>query len=107
MTRSSTLATGPLILFAMSGAAFSQQGEAIVVDEPFPVEYVRVCDVYGIGYYYIPSTETCVNVDTGETRVETEQGTVVGQTKLAKRVEKLEEALKRAEETLRKIGKIE
>ena len=24
------------------------------------MEYVRVCDTYGTGFYYIPGTETCL-----------------------------------------------
>jgi hypothetical protein len=32
------------------------------------VEYVRVCDAYGPGYLYAPGTETCVNMNTGETK---------------------------------------
>jgi len=32
------------------------------VAEPEPAEYVRICDVYGAGYYYIPGTETCLKV---------------------------------------------
>lgn len=63
-------------------------------NEPLPVEYVRVCDAYGLDFIYFPGREICVNIDTGETRVETEYGTVVGQTKLAERVKFLEEALK-------------
>jgi opacity protein-like surface antigen len=27
-----------------------------------PVEYVRICDVFGTGFYYIPGTETCLKV---------------------------------------------
>ncbi|EBU8132132.1 porin, partial [Salmonella enterica subsp. enterica serovar Java] len=27
-----------------------------------PMEYVRVCDTYGTGFYYIPGTETCLRV---------------------------------------------
>lgn len=30
--------------------------------EPEPVEYVRVCDAYGTGYFYIPGTETCLSI---------------------------------------------
>ncbi len=30
--------------------------------EPEPVEYVRVCDAYGTGYFYIPGTETCLQI---------------------------------------------
>ena len=45
-----------------------------------PVEYVRVCDAYGVGFFYIPGTDTCVNSWTGETRTETEEGTWFAQT---------------------------
>ena len=30
--------------------------------EPEPAEYVRICDVYGTGYFYIPGTETCLRI---------------------------------------------
>ncbi|MGB3898339.1 MAG: porin, partial [Mesorhizobium sp.] len=39
-----------------------QAADAVVVAEPEPAEYVRVCDVYGAGYFYIPGTETCLRV---------------------------------------------
>ncbi|PLX36772.1 MAG: porin [Hyphomicrobiales bacterium] len=32
---------------------------------PEPVDYVRVCDAYGSGFYYIPGTETCLRVGGG------------------------------------------
>src|SRR5690606_23254350 len=44
---------------AVSGA---QAADAVVVAEPEPAEYVRICDVYGAGYFYIPGTETCLRV---------------------------------------------
>ena len=43
-------------MVAVSGA---QAADAIVV-EPEPVEYVRVCDAYGSGFFFIPGTETCI-----------------------------------------------
>ena len=45
-------------MVAVSGA---QAADAIVV-EPEPVEYVRVCDMYGAGYFYIPgdANNTCI-----------------------------------------------
>ena len=46
-------------LVAVSGA---RAADATVVAEPEPVEYVRVCDVYGAGFFYIPGTETCLKV---------------------------------------------
>jgi hypothetical protein len=44
---------------AVTGA---KAADAIVFAEPEPVEYVRVCDVYGAGFFYIPGTETCLRV---------------------------------------------
>jgi len=46
-------------LVAVTGA---RAADAVVVAEPEPVDYVRVCDVYGKGFYYIPGTETCLSV---------------------------------------------
>ena len=46
-------------LVAVSGA---QAADAIVAPEPEAVEYVRVCDAYGTGYFYIPGTETCLRI---------------------------------------------
>ncbi|MDZ5696232.1 porin [Chelativorans sp. M5D2P16] len=45
---------------AATGAA--QAADAIFVPEPEPMEYVRVCDVYGAGFFYIPGTETCLRI---------------------------------------------
>lgn len=44
-----------------------------------PVEYVRVCDSYGAGFFYIPGTDTCFNPATGESRTETAGGTWITQ----------------------------
>ena len=46
------------VLVAVSGARAAD----VVVAEPEPVEYVRVCDAYGEGYFYIPGTETCMRI---------------------------------------------
>lgn len=61
-----------------------------------PVEYVRVCDAYGVGYFYIPGTETCVNASTGETRRQSESGTIFGQTDLALRQSAIESRINQA-----------
>lgn len=45
-------------LIAVSGARAAD----IVVADPEPVEYVRVCDAYGAGYFYIPGTQTCMRI---------------------------------------------
>ena len=56
-----------MVLLA-SAAAFAAStpvlaADAIVAAEPEPVEYVRVCDAYGTGYFYIPGTETCLKIN--------------------------------------------
>ena len=55
-------------LAAVSGA---HAADAIVAAEPEPLEYVRICDAYGAGYFYIPGTETCLKIG-GKVRTEGE-----------------------------------
>ncbi|MCC0030297.1 MAG: porin [Brucellaceae bacterium] len=45
-------------LVAVSGARAAD----VIVADPEPVEYVRVCDAYGTGFFYIPGTETCIKI---------------------------------------------
>lgn len=40
-----------------------------------PVEYVKVCSLYGVAYHYIPGSDICLNEVTGETREQTPGGT--------------------------------
>jgi len=47
------------VMIAVSGA---QAADAIVI-EAEPMEYVKVCDMYGAGFFYIPGTETCININ--------------------------------------------
>jgi hypothetical protein len=46
-------------MIAVSGA---RAADAVVVAEPEPAQYVKICDVYGAGYFYIPGTETCLRI---------------------------------------------
>ena len=57
-------------LAAVSGA---QAADAIVAAEPEPMEYVRVCDAFGTGFFYIPGTETCLKFQ-GYVRFQTDFG---------------------------------
>lgn len=49
-----------------SAAGFVSVAAAQAADLPTrkaaPIEYVRVCDAYGSGFFYIPGTETCLRV---------------------------------------------
>ncbi|PRD55103.1 porin [Phyllobacterium myrsinacearum] len=59
MTIKSFLLGSAAALVAVSGA---RAADAVVVAEPEAVEYVRVCDAYGKGFFYIPGTETCLKI---------------------------------------------
>ena len=54
------------LLFGTAAALVATTGaraaDAIVYAEPEPMEYVRICDVYGAGFFYIPGTETCLQI---------------------------------------------
>jgi hypothetical protein len=52
-----TLLLGSAATFAVTGGA---QAADLSVAEP--VEYVRVCDAFGVGYWYIPGTDTCLKI---------------------------------------------
>jgi len=47
-------------LLAVSGA---RAADAVMAPEPEPVDYVKVCDAYGAGFFYIPGTETCLSIN--------------------------------------------
>ncbi|WFR97846.1 porin [Rhizobium tumorigenes] len=47
---------------ALSVVSGAHAADAIVAAEPEPLEYVRICDAYGAGYFYIPGTETCLKI---------------------------------------------
>jgi len=58
------------LLFGSAAAMVAVTG-AQAADLPIaePVEYVRICDAFGTGFYYIPGTDTCLRVG-GRVRVE-------------------------------------
>lgn len=59
MKITSVLFASAAALVAVSGA---QAADAIVAAEPEAVEYVRVCDAFGTGFFYIPGSETCLKI---------------------------------------------
>ncbi len=46
----------------LSSLSVAYGADNIVAPEPDAAQYVRVCDAYGAGYFYIPGTETCLRV---------------------------------------------
>lgn len=59
MNIKSLLLGSAVAMVAVSGA---RAANAVTVAEPEPAEYVKICDVYGAGYFYIPGTETCLRI---------------------------------------------
>ncbi|WP_022709528.1 porin [Pseudochrobactrum sp. AO18b] len=59
MTIKSLLLGSAAAFIAATGA---QAADAVIAPEPEAVEYMRVCDAYGAGYFYIPGTETCLRI---------------------------------------------
>jgi hypothetical protein len=53
-----TLLLGTAAAFAVSSGA--QAADLAIAVEP--VDYVKVCDAFGTGYYYIPGTDTCLKI---------------------------------------------
>lgn len=59
MKTKSLLLGSAAALFAVTGA---RAADAVIIPEPEMVEYVRICDAAGTGYFYIPGSETCLKV---------------------------------------------
>ncbi|MER8855713.1 porin [Mesorhizobium australicum] len=57
MTIGSLLLGSTAALIAVSDAR-----AVIIVPEPDPTEYLKICDVYGSSYVYISGTETCLRI---------------------------------------------
>lgn len=51
------------------------------------IEYVKICSTYGPEFIYIPGTDICMNVDTGETITPSGDGPVHGETTLKQQAE--------------------
>jgi Porin subfamily/YadA-like membrane anchor domain len=50
-------------------------------------DYVEICDIYGVDYYYSPGTQTCINARDGWTKEQIGGMTVDGQTEIAKKAD--------------------
>jgi hypothetical protein len=51
--------------FLIAGAAVLAAGTAVQAADlgAEPVDYVKVCDAFGSGYYYAPGTDTCIRIN--------------------------------------------
>ena len=53
------------LILGSAAAVVAMSGAAQAADLPIKakaVEYVRVCSLYGAGFYYIPGTDTCIKL---------------------------------------------
>jgi hypothetical protein len=53
---------GLLLASAAGLAAVSSASAADLPVKAKPVEYVKVCSLYGAGFFYVPGTETCLKI---------------------------------------------
>jgi hypothetical protein len=58
MNMKTLLGTAAGLMVATGAYAADLPGEAA----PAAVDYVKVCDAYGAGFFYIPGTETCLDI---------------------------------------------
>lgn len=47
----------------MASAAAALSATVTAPSRAAPVEYVKVCSIYGAGFFYIPGTDTCINAN--------------------------------------------
>src|ERR1035437_25198 len=52
---------GTAVLTVVAGVAGAQAAD-LPSRKAAPVEYVKICDAYGAGFFYIPGTDTCLKV---------------------------------------------
>jgi len=69
--RMKTFLLGSAAALGVSGVA--QAADLATVTYAEPVDYVRVCDAFGAGFYYIPGTDTCLRIG-GYVRFQVEYG---------------------------------
>jgi len=53
-----TLLLGTAAAVTLAGAA--QAADLAIAVEP--IDYVKICDAFGVGYWYIPGTDTCLKI---------------------------------------------
>src|SRR6202047_3017544 len=51
-----------LLLFSAASLAATAASAADLPVKAKAVEYVRVCSLYGAGFWYIPGTDTCIKI---------------------------------------------
>lgn len=85
-------------------ATGANAADSVIIPEPEAVDYVRVCDAYGTGYFYIPGTETCLRIH-GHVRYEATAGDDVYSRGFESRDDKLFENLNTKRDSWDKLAR--
>lgn len=85
-------------------ATGANAADSVITPEPEAVDYVRVCDAYGTGYFYIPGTETCLRIH-GHVRYEATAGDDVYSRGFESRDDKLFENLNTKRDSWDKLAR--
>jgi hypothetical protein len=64
--------------FYLAAACGVMLGAAFAVSPAMAVEYVKICDAAGQGYYNIPGSLTCINPNTGQTKTYDDEHNLIG-----------------------------
>lgn len=83
----------------------NQTGEKLPQTKIAPIQYIKICSLYGAGYYYLSKTDSCLNASTGIIKNQSSEGTVRSISDLARRVLMLESRRLVITERLRKETK--
>ncbi len=75
--KTKSLVIGSAMALAAATGGARAADTVVFAAAPEPVDYVRICDVYGAGFFYIPGTETCLKIS-GYVRYEIHSGTGEG-----------------------------
>lgn len=78
------LGSTALAFAAPLSAQLAYAADSAPAPEPEPTEFVRACDAFGKGYFYIPGTDTCLRIS-GFVRSEVQGGDQVYARKAAER----------------------
>src|SRR5450631_3885876 len=63
MTRLKGLLLGSAASLAgVAAATAGARAADLPARQAAPIEYVRICDAYGAGFFFIPGTDTCLRV---------------------------------------------
>jgi hypothetical protein len=61
-TRKLLLGSAAATIVVTAGGAMSAQAADAMIKKAPPIQYVRICDMYGAGFWQIPGTTSCLQL---------------------------------------------